>query len=202
MADLYFAVEGGRALEMAKQHVRARQDQHARNVALLEGLNTKEYVASILDGTVVGVRFDGVPHPDFKKANSKGWSAPKKNTEWAKRFEENPGYDARGYELAEALGGPTVLKYSSSTSRGMTHISKGFSSGVGFLWLGEDGPFALYIPDVQAMVAQYEEGGYTVCPECKHFAFQLDGARPILKEEWELTVAKHKLDRAIQGEAA
>lgn len=183
-------------LKLAHQHIADRAAQRERNLSLIEPLDVDEYCVSILDGCAIAVRFNGEAHSDFKKADRKGWSFPKKGTEWKKRFDENPGHDARCYDLARSLGVPTTLQYRNDTSNGMSSIARGFNSGVGFLWLSEAGPFALYVPDVAAKVARYEADGYIVDEACKNFKPEFDGARPILKEEWELTVAQHRLAEA------
>lgn len=194
--DLYFAVESGRTLELAKAHARERQEQHDRNSEIAKELGVDQFVVSFMDGAICGVVFDGPVHPDFKKPNRHGVSYPKKKTEWYDRFEQIKGHDARGYDIAEALGVPTVIQYEGDGVSGSSVIAAGFSSGVGFLYLSEDGPFALYCPDVAERVAYYESQGYTVDAACKGFKPKFDGARPILKEEWELTVAKWKLEQS------
>jgi len=193
---LYFLVEGGKTLELAHKHVADREATVARNIKLIEPLGVTRYFESILDGTVCGVVFEGRPHQDFKKPNRHGYSTPKAKTEWAQKFEANAGYDKRGYELAKLLGVPTTLRYKAEDCDGMTGTSSGIASGCGFLYLSPDGPFALYVPDIAKQVADYEARGYTVNDECKNFRPEFDGARPILKEEWELIVAQRELKEA------
>lgn len=194
--DLYFAVEGGSTLELAHKHVRDEQDMMSRNKVLLDELGVERYFPS-LDGTVAGVDFGSKPvHPDFRKPDRKGRSWPKKGTEWARRFSEQTGYDRRGFGLAKALGVPTSLYYTYDDGEGMSSIGRGFNPGVGFLYLSEIGPFALYVPNIAAKVADYEARGYTVDDACKNFKPEFDGCRPILKQEWELAVAQHELEEA------
>lgn len=199
---LYFAVESGTTLELAHKHVAEANATAERNAALIEPLGVEKYTVSFFDGFVDGVVFNGAPHKDFKKANKHGVSYPKAKTEWAEKFAASKGYDKSGFELAKMLGVPTVLNYKSKDSDGWTHTSSGFSSGVGFLYLSEDGPFALYVPDIAAQVADYEARGYTIDDACKKFKPEFDGARPILKEEWELVVAQHDLEKAKRRVAA
>jgi hypothetical protein len=195
--DLYFAVESGATLELAHKYVSERLETIKRNAALIEPLGVKKYIQSVTDGTVVGVEFEGKVHPDFKKPNKRGASFPKAKTEWDAKFSAQTGYDRLGFDLAEALGVPTGISYTSEGRHGCgALVGYGFSAGVGFLYLSTDGPFALYIPDVAAIVSEYEAEGKTVGDECKHFKPEFEGARPILKEEWDLAVARHKLAKA------
>lgn len=200
--DLYFAVEGGRTLKLARKHVAERAAVEEVNRALAKELGAERYVVSVLDGVLCGVVFSGAVHPDFKKPDRRGVSYPKAKTGWRIRLSDLTGYDRRGYGLAKALGVPTTIHYTFEDGRGMGAISRGIGSGVGFLYLSEDGPFALYIPDVAHVVADYEARGYTVCDECKNFKPEFDGARQILKEEWELVVARHNLAEAEEKVAA
>lgn len=200
--DLYFAVEGGTTLELAVAHVEKRLSVIRGNTEIAKEIGAQRFVVDISKGTISGVVFDGKTHSDFKKPNRRGVSYPKKGSEWERRFSDLDGYDACGYGLADTLGVPTVISYESETSRGSAVISPDFNSGVGFLYLSAAGPFVLYIPDIAAVVADYETRGYSVSPECKSFKPEFDGAKPILKEEWELLVAKHKLAQAEKAVAA
>ncbi|EYR81840.1 hypothetical protein [Shinella sp. DD12] len=201
--DLYFAVEGGRTLEIARKHVAERAAVEEVNRALAKELGAERYAVDFLTGVLCGVIFPGKPHADFKKPNKNGVSSPRARTAWDARLASMKGYDRRGFSLAKALGVPTDISYRKGDAvRGGSAIAGGFSSGVGFLYLSEDGPFALYVPDVAYVVADYEDRGYTVCDECKNFKPEFDGARPILKEEWELVVARHKLAEAEKKVAA
>lgn len=201
--DLYFAVEGGATLELARKHVAERAAVEEVNRALAKELGAERYAVDYATGVLCGVIFPGKPHSDFKKPNKNGVSTPRARTAWGARLASMKGYDRRGFSLAKALGVPTDISYrKDGTVRGAGCISDGFSSGVGLLYLSEDGPFALYIPDIAQVVADYEARGYTVCDECKNFKPDFDGARQILKEEWELTVARHKLAEAEKKVAA
>jgi hypothetical protein len=199
--DLYFLVEGGTVLELAKAHVAAANETHERNCALAKELGVTSFCASHIDGRISGVVFEGERHKDFAKPNKYGACHPKKKTEWLRRFEESKGYDKRGYGIAEALGIPTSIEYTYDDGRGWTAIAGGIHSGVGFLWLSGDGPYALYLPDVAAAVTAHEERGHTVSDDAKNFKPAFDGARPILKEEWELIVAQHKVAKLKEDQA-
>lgn len=195
--SLYFLIEGGSLLDLVRQHIAAHQETNKSNVAILLELGVERYWPSMTKGTVGSVVFPGPRNADFTKPNSKGASIPRKGTEWHRRFADQVGYDVMGYDLAETLGIPTNIQYRKGDDiRGGSSIGGGFTSGVGFLYMSPDGPYALYIPDVAAIVADYEARGYTVDDVCKNFKPEFDGSRPILKEEWDLLVAEHDLAEA------
>lgn len=200
--DLYFAVEGGATLELAHKHVAERKAVEERNRAMADELGTDRYAVDYSTGVICGVVFNGKAHPDFKRADRRGVSHPRQKTEWLRRMEAEKGYDRRYFSLAKALGVPTDISYTNETTRGGACISGGFSSGTGLLYCSSSGPFALYVPDIAAVVAEYEARGYVVDDACKNFKPEFEGARPILKEEWELTVARHKLAEAEQAATA
>lgn len=202
MTDLYFSVEGGRTLELARAYVAEHAAVEERNRAMAREIGAERYVVSIMDGVLSGVEFSGNQHPDFKRPNRRGICFPKKKSEWEARLLSQVGYDRRGYRLAKSLGVPTSIDYTTDGGRGSSSISRGFGSGVGFLYLTEDGPFALYMPDISEVVARHESDGHTVSAECKNFKPEFEGARPILKEEWELMVAQHEFDEAKKRIAA
>lgn len=202
MTDLYFAVEGGKTMDLAREYVAERSAVEKNNRALAKELGADQYVISLMDGVLSGVVFVDKHHPDFKRADRKGLCFPKKGSGWATRMAATKGYDKRGYKLADALGVPTTVNYTTEGGYGSSVISRGWSSGVGFLYLSENGPFALYIPDIAEVVARHEALGHTVCDECKNFHPIFDGARPILKEEWELVIAQYELEEAKKRIAA
>lgn len=191
-SDLYFLVEGGKTLELAKAHIAARYATHERNAQFAGRFGATKWRESIFDGTVHSVRLDG-PDPSFRKADRFGFTMPKKTSPIWKEWQAQTGYDRMGGALAQELGIPHVIEYRSEDSNGWSSVSGDFSAGTGFLWLGRDSPICLYVPDVATLVQEYREKGYTVdttWPE------EFDGARPILKEEWELVVAQFNLAEA------
>lgn len=197
--SLYFLVTGGAVLDLCKAHIAARQETHKRNCAMAIELGASQFQEHILDGTICSVIFDGPKHPDFKNPDKHGACAPKKNTEWQRKFAENKGYDRSGSQKAEALGIPTHIDYTYEGGRGWSAIASPFSSDVGFLWLSNEGPFALYIPDVASAIAEHEAQGHVVSDAVKAFKPVFDGAHPIHKEEWVIMVAQHQLAEKMKA---
>ncbi|HBF32696.1 hypothetical protein [Rhizobium sp.] len=191
--SLYFAVTGGAALDLCKAHIAACKKSHQRNCAIATELGASKWQEAFIDGAICAVVFDGKGHPDFKTPNKHGGCAPKKNTEWHRKFLENRGYDKSGAGIAKTLGIPTYIDYTMEGGEGWQAIGGAFSTGVGFLWLSDDGPFALYTPDIAAIVAEHESRGHVVGDPAKSFKPVFDGAQPIEKEEWEILVLQQKL---------
>lgn len=191
--SLYFSVTGGAVLALCKAHIAACKESHQRNRAIATELGVSQWQEHFLDGTICAVVFDGERHPDFRTPNKHGGCVPRKNTEWHRKFLENKGYDRLGNGITKALGIPTHIEYTTEGGEGWQAIGGGFSTGVGFLWLSDDGPFALYIPDIAAIVAGHEAQGHVVADPAKSFKSVFDGAQPIEKEEWEILVLQQKL---------
>lgn len=191
---LFFMIEDGRALELIKKHIADRLSSIERAKALAVELGAEDVSTSKADGKVIAVRFKGAPHPDFKKPDK--WGArPRKGTEWAKRFAEQQGYEAESYLIQEALGVPCQISYTCQGGSGFRHIGYPFSE-CGFLFLSKDGPYAMWIPDVEAEVQADLAKGHTVSEPALSFKPEFDGCRRIKIEEWEYLVAKHNLEKA------
>ncbi|KGV86540.1 hypothetical protein X879_1953 [Burkholderia pseudomallei MSHR3951] len=186
-----FMIEGGRALELVKNHVAEAKRVRARVRALALELGVEQIWTDRETGVLRSVRFPGKVHPDFTKPTKNG-SHPKKGTEWAKRFDEQKGYECPSYVIADALGIPLEIRYGNTGGHGFRCIGLPFSA-CGFAYLGEAGPYVMWVPDVPAEVAASEKGGYTVAEPAKSFKLEFDGCRRIEDEEWDILVAQHNL---------
>jgi hypothetical protein len=200
--QLMFMIEGGRALELVKHHIAERYRVAKEVRALALDLGVDNVWTSHEDGTVRRVQFNDIPHPEFTKADKNG-SRPKKGTAWAARFAAQKGYENPSNVIAEAFDIPLGIKYGRENGKGWTLIGYPLRE-CGFLWLSDDGPYAMWIPDVPAEVAAKEKDGYTVDQTAKSFKPEFDGCRLIEPEEWEILVAQHNLatKRAAQTKEA
>ena len=194
MSNLIFMIEGGKALELVKSHIAERITTRAAIRKMATELGITDAVTDILTGNLQGVIFPGERHPDFKAPNRKGVSYPKKNSEWGKRFNAAPRYQPPASVIHDAMGVPCSLEYTEGQSHGWTSIGSPLQE-CGFLYISENGPYAMWIPDVPAEVAAMEADGKTVAEPAKSFVPEFDGCRRIEKEEWEILAAQHKLEQ-------
>jgi hypothetical protein len=194
--DLIFMIEGGKALELVKQHIADRLQVHEANVAMCKELGVTNIITDRCTGNLLGVVFPGERHPDFKVPGRNGDCYPKKNTEWAKRLADAPRYRMPTEIIHDELGVPCSLSYTSTNgAQGWTCIGS-MMQECGFLYLGEHGPYAMWIPNVPAEVALIEEDGKnTVDEPARSFVPEFEGCRLIEAEEWEILVAQHKLEK-------
>lgn len=190
--DLYFLIEGGQMLHLVRCHIQARIDQNERNAEFAKRFGAEEWSEYYLDGTVARVVLPE-PRDDFIKPDSDGRSRPKKTSPHWKEWNEQIGTDRTGSTLAKTLGIPSVIEYKRESDgvEGLGSISRSMGAGCGFLYLGVEGPYCFYMPDIAERVRYYTDQGYTVDIS---YPTEFDGARPILKEEWELIVAQHAVD--------
>lgn len=198
-----FMIEGGRALDMVQHHISERSRVHGATKELADTLGIREGVTCRETGVLQGVRLKS-PHPDFKKPNSKGVSFPKKGSEWAKKLHAQVGYEPVMSTISRELGVPLDLSYRGPDCSGSCCIGSPFNS-CGFLWLNRDGPFAMWLPDVERAVADKESTeGYVVDEPAKSFRMEFEGCRRILQEEWDMLVAQFNLEeaRALAGGAS
>lgn len=200
-----FLIESGPALDLVQRHIAERVRVKDEVNVLATELGAERISADRLTGVLLGVVFKDKIHPDFTKPRRvDGASFPKKKTAWAKRFAAQTGHENQTEAISRLFNIPLSLNYSNGQgSEGVSMIGSPFQE-CGFLYLGKEGPYAMWVPDVPAYVAEYEKKrdcldeskvGYTVEEPAKSFKLEFDGCRRMLNEEWELMVAQHNLNQ-------
>lgn len=191
--NVLFMIEGGKALEMVKHYIAEKKRVRAANAVIAEELGVEDIFVDRVNGTIIAVRFPGKRHPDFTKETKRGaW--PKKGTDWHRRFADQVGYENQSALISETFGVPLSISYASATgeSHGWRCIG-GMLNECGFLWLSEDGPYAMWIPDIQGEVTRDLAKGYSVAEPALSFVPVFDDCRRIEQEEWDIFVAQHNL---------
>ena len=198
MSDsLLFMIEGSPMLPLVRQHIAEVLRVREANKQLLDPLH-KEYGVERVsvdreNGTVLAVMFPKKVHPDFTKPSGRNrTSHPKKGTEWASKFAAQQGHEGASHIISSTLNIPLSIEYSDADGKG-SRIIGGFFDECGFLYLSEEGPYAMWIPDVQAEVADDVKRGYTVEEPAASFKPEFPGCKRIEQEEWDILVAQHKL---------
>ena len=203
MEDAIFLIEGGKALELVRTHfaewmrVRKQSQDLARELGVDHVWTNKE------DGVVIAVEFKGEVPPDFTGRGRHG-SRPKRGTEWAKRFAAQVGYRNPSALLMEGLGIPCFISYGYKKGHGTRRLGLPFSE-CGFQWVGERGPYSMWMPDVVAEVRAELAAGRTVEEPAASFRMEFDGCRRITEDEWariaEAAVQAEEAAAAIAGAA-
>lgn len=195
----YFLIESGHALKLFRKHIRMRIATEKRVAAMCREIPGADRVISDLtNGRPKGLTFvRGTVYGDWTKADKKGYCYPKKGTDWAKRFAAENGYQPAEDMISVAFDIPLNMSYSKAGEFTGSCMLGYPLRACGFLWLSKNGPFAMYAPDVPAAVAHRQSQGETVNEPAASFEFKIDGARRILKEEWEMIVAQHNFERAL-----
>jgi len=193
-SHLIFMIESGKMLDLVKHHIKEVRRVRNQSLSLMRELGVDECWQSERNGVVRRVHFGSKPrHPDFTIPKT-GSSHPKRGTEWAKRFDMQVGYESPCDAIAEALNVPLSISYRSADGKG--HGSRRFGIPLqecGFLYLSEKGPYALYVPDVEAEVASDIAKGYIVAEPAASFKPEFEGCRRITEAEWDFIVAEHNL---------
>ncbi|MFT0533970.1 hypothetical protein ACMHYJ_14245 [Castellaniella hirudinis] len=193
MSNVIYMIESGKALDLVRHHIAEVKRVRQQNHDLAEELGADRYRVRIGDGVITTVEFKERIHPEFTKPGKYG-SRPKKGTEWAKRFAAQEGHASESSVISEAFNVPLRISYQGEDCHGSSCIGSPLQE-CGFLFLSVDGPYALWIPDVRAEVEQRERQGYTVSEPAKSFDMQLEGCRRIEREEWQILVAQHELEK-------
>lgn len=191
--NVIFMIESGKALEMVKQHISERQRVWKEVRLLAKELGVERIQTDRTNGVLRAVNFTSDIHPDFTKPKGRDLSSyPKKGTAWAKRLAAQKGYRDPSEWISTEFTIPLNISYQFKGGHGSSCIGN-FLNECGFLYLGEDGPYAMWVPDVPAYVAQYTSNGSTVDEPAASFKLKFDGCRRIEDEEWEILVLQNKL---------
>ena len=193
MKDALFLIESGIALDMVRQYIQDVIRVRKQNSAFAEELGVENIWTDRMNGTLSAVAFPGAIHPDFSKPKRRdGGSFPKKGTEWYKRLTSAEGTRNAASWIADEFGIPLSVSYKSEHGSGWSAIGRPLTE-CGFLFMGENGPYAMWAPDVPAIVAERTRG--VIDEPAASFQFNIPGARRIPHEEWELMVAQYKFDK-------
>ena len=182
MEDAIFLIEGGKALELARSHLAEWLRVRKQSQDLARELGVEHVWTSREDGVVIAVDFKGAVPADFTGRGSHG-SRPKRGTEWATRFAAQAGYRNPSALLMEGLGIPCFISYLTKNGHGIRRLGLPFAE-CGFLWVGERGPYAMWLPDIEAEVRAELAAGRTVEEPAASFRMEFDGCRRISEEEW------------------
>lgn len=189
-----FMIEGGPALVMVREHIAERSRVLCETRALAREIGARELLEDRTNGTLRGVVFEGEIHPDFKKPTGRHRvSYPKKGSTWEKRLKEQVGYRPLARWVSGVFDIPLRLTYSGNGGSGSSCIGSPLVE-CGFLYTSKSGPYAMWVPDVPAKVAEYEKKGYVVEEPARSFKLDFVGCRRIEEEEWEILVLQKKLE--------
>lgn len=198
--NVLFRIRGGLARQLVKQHIADRLRTSEANVVMLKELGVTRYWPSVDDGTVLSVHFSGERHADFVKPNRRGASHPKPGTQWASRFAAQVGYESPSIIISRAFNIPLSLSTGKGDFKGWSALGVPLQE-CGFLYLGEDGPYAMWVPDVPGEVAAALAKGYDVNEPARSFKLEFEGCKRMEPEEWDILVAQDSLRRKQQDRA-
>lgn len=197
MENLMFMIEGpGPAMDLVKKHIDEviKSRLSASRILKTFGLNSKNCtVYTDQGGLVLGVITSVKLGPDWKKPDRRGVQYPKINSETAKILAKQKGYQSPETLIARTLKVPLSLQYKTKNGSGSTIIGSPLNAA-GFLYTSKDGPYAMWIPDVHAHIADLEKRTKgKVTDIARNFKPEFEGCRLIEPEEWDIIVAQHKL---------
>lgn len=196
-----FLIESGKPLEMVKQYIADKERVRLDNNLMCKELGVSEYRIDSFNGVITAVKFESNTHPDFTKPNKKhGVSSPKKGTEFQKRFAAEKGHAVASELISEEFNIPLHVSFSDDhgISAGWTRIGRPFNE-CGFLYCSKNGPFGMWCPDVEEIVK--EQKCRNIDEPAKSFKLNIEGAKRISKDEWDLIALQFKVDQKKREEA-
>lgn len=189
----FFLIESGKALELVKHHLAEVQRVRRAAAALAKELAVERYVFDRFTGVMIGyMPTEPKPHPDFKKPDRKGACYPKRGSDWARKLQAQKGYEPVSALISNAFGIPLSLAYAVEGGKGWSRIGHMLTE-CGFLYLSGDGPYAMWVPDVEAEIKARQDKGCTITDPSPGYRLEIPGARRIEREEWDILVAQHTL---------
>lgn len=197
----FFMIESGQALTLVKAHIAERQRVRDELADLAKSLGVTQATTHRGTGVLLGVVFDGQAHPDFKKPDKKGVSYPRRHSAMQKVFDAQIGYANPSDLISEAFDVPLSVNYSNKRGSGWRCIGHPLTA-CGFLFMGREGPYAMWVPDVPAEVAAEEKAkGIKVEEPAKSFKLEFEGCKRIEQKDWEILVLQHELAETASAEA-
>jgi hypothetical protein len=191
--DAIFMIESGKALEMVKEHISERKRVRDEIRVIVQDLGVNEIFTDKMTGVLTSVIFPRDIHPEFTKPKRRnGGSYPKKGSSWDARLKKQTGYKNPSSWISKEFNIPLSIGFGSDNCKGWRCIGSPLTE-CGFLYLSEQGPYAMWTPDIAAEVAASIAEGYTVGEPAASFKLEIDGCRRIEKEEWEILVLQHTL---------
>lgn len=203
--NAFFRIEGGKALEMVQAHIAERIRVQKEVSVLANELGITEGRTDRMTGILTGVMFPNDIHADFTKPKKRNDSSyPKKKSAWAARFAAQKGYRDPANWIAKEFGIPLSISFrnidnKSEDGNGWAHIGS-LLTECGFLFLSEQGPYAMWTPDVPAIVASRTSPNVVVEEPAASFKLEFEGCCRIEKEEWEILVLQHELKEKLSNQ--
>lgn len=197
----FFLIEGGAALTMVKARIAELNRVHDEVAALAASYGITKGTKHRRTGVLLGCFFEAEAHPEFTKPNRKGVCRPKLNTASHKLFQAQVGYTDECDLVMSALNVPDVIDYKhSGDDHGLATCFPGEGSGI--LYMSEAGPYAMWMPDVPAEVAELTADGCEVQEPAKSFKLEFEGCSRIEEEDWEILVLQHELAETVSAKAS
>lgn len=190
-----FIIEGSPFIDAVREHIAECRRVQQEVKALADELGVKEARTNVWTGVLTAVRFPGPVHPDFTKPDRKfSCSWPRKRTAWAERFAAQRGREPQTKRIQKIWPVPTTINYDVGREGGWGRQCIGnLLTECGFLWLSREGPYAMWVPDVEYEVARIEREFGQVEEPVRSFRLAFDGLRRIHQEEWDILVLQHQL---------
>jgi hypothetical protein len=202
MSDRYYLIESGPTLDLIKEFIASRNKVLDANLKAAQELGVKRIRTDPQFGSMVGAVFDGERHPDFKVPNKNGVCHPKLKTAWDLKLKALPRHESVSMLIATHLNIPLSLRYGKDSKDNETCWRRIGSplTECGFLWAHENGPYAMWMPDVKSEIKQIEKEGYVVSEEDKAFTGEFEGCRRIYQEQWAEII--HEFDASAKKASA
>lgn len=191
----YYLVKSGPVLKAIKDWVKLYQAAHRASLEYVHSHGYKRWMSS-RGGRLIAIGGPG-EFPDFKKANSKGVRWPKHNTVADKEIRALPEAPEITEHLNKIIQCPLSISYTYPEGSGSGSIGACWEP-VGVAFYDPKGPFMVWMPDYAGILKRRKaemRGKKAKFKKPNQTGPHLEGLQEILREEWDLMDAKHKLGK-------
>lgn len=198
---IYVAADSGEHRKFVKGLIDRRLAARLAMIELCKQYGGTAYNYSRDRHTLTGITAftDGLVHPDFKHLKKRKMYMPVKGSAAATAFREQTALPIESYEIMGHFSVPGVIGYKGKGSDGSSCIGFPFSEAGVLSIPSRKAFYGLWLPDVAAIVAEYESKGYTVDDRCKSFKPEWPGCRVIEEEEFDILVSTYNLEQKRKG---
>lgn len=198
----YYLITDGPLLDAVKASIASVVATDNATYEFCERLGVKQ-VRKGFRGTPISFLFDRRVPQGFTHRDKHGASHPKRNSEYYEAWQKIPPNQDDVKVIQEITGIPLSYNYSDGEGCSGGSAIGDILFACGFLYPSTKGPYVLYVPDVQAQLAEFktERPNAVLEDNIEAWRMNVPGIEEITKARWDLIVAQHAVEQEEKANA-